>query len=217
MHFFEKFKKKLFFNTISRDRKNKKHDEHKINDAIEQYWNHVEQNVDNHIDQFIINKKFQPNNYQETDLVKLVNRIIEQNLEKIFRNNDTRKETDGQNIKLNVLFLTIFGYASSLNIADSIILFTILFIMALYICYSWYNDIKTCFLQNIAFFAIIRELQRKYLPFKPHGDADLKLIQKIKGGHQHNPGMLSSMMKARFFGFLYCLIYIFYLLNSHFL
>jgi len=217
MKFFKKLINKFLFKTISKEERIKPEHLKKIHESMEEFWNDVYHNVDKHAAKYLENKNISIENYKETDFIKYVHKIIDQELERIYQSNETRKAADAQNIKINVIFLTMFGYATTIDITGSTALFSILFFMALYICDHWYKDIKACYMQNISSFSIIRELQNRYLPLKPHGDADAKLVQLIQKGKTHTPGMVSSMRKARFFGFLYFLIFFFYLITKHIL
>jgi len=122
---------------IYKDKKAIKAFEKKIYESKKNYWSHLRKNLDVHSEKYIKNENCPTSTYEETALTKQANMNIEQNLEKIRSNHELRKETDGQYIKINIIFLTIFGYSTSINFTDSLFLFSILFIMALYMCYSW--------------------------------------------------------------------------------
>tara|TARA_R110002124_G_scaffold272884_1_gene442124 strand:- start:1721 stop:2362 length:642 start_codon:yes stop_codon:yes gene_type:complete len=188
-----------------------KQDKEKLDKKLKIFWNKVETGIDKEAEEFIWNKQITKENFKSTDFTDQVNKRIEEHLDKIKHNNIIVSETDQQNIKLNIIFLTIYSYATNMSIVDGIILYLGLLILSLYICYLWHNKVKNCWMLNTVNMAIIRRLQ-EHLPLKTHGDAEFKMIQYYTGGH-HHPSFLTSMMLAKIFGTLYCLTFTFYLID----
>tara|TARA_R110002124_G_scaffold97447_4_gene242413 strand:+ start:1094 stop:1630 length:537 start_codon:yes stop_codon:yes gene_type:complete len=169
-----------FFNKlITRKTKNRKEHEEKLEREMKAYWAHVDKNLDTPLEQYLWNNDCSPENYKKTDFIELVNERIKEHLEKIYKNNEVRRETDLQNIKLNILFLTVYSYATTMKLVDGFIFFFALLLLSLFICHLWHHTLKNSLMLNAASFAIIRRLQR-FLPIKSHGDAEFKLITSVR-------------------------------------
>ena len=164
---------------------------------------------------YIWNKNIKVNDeFQKNDFTEYALYLIDQELELIKHHSVARSEADQQNIKLNILFLTIYSYATSTVFIDGFIFYLVLLFLSYAICYLWHHTIKSCFMQNAGSFAVIRQCQ-EYLPMKAFGEATIKLMQHNSNTH-HHPGFFASMLLAKIFAGLYTLVFVFYLLNTFF-
>ena len=181
---------------------------------MKEFWVNIENGIDKTTGELIWNKNVPKETFKKTDLTEHIEKKIEQHLDKIKHNNNIAAETDQMNIKLNIIFLTVYTYATSMSLVDGIIFYIGVLILSFYICYLWHNKVKNCWRLNTVQMSIIRNLQ-KDLPLRTHCDAEFRVIQTLNGEH-HHPSFLTSMMLAKIFASLYLLTFIFYL-ASYFL